>query len=345
MMRVIRPFALLFLGLSFACSPQSSKNPRANAREITELPGDTVFYLNDHHGSPVVTLDSKGNVVEERAYHAYGSEHEPASTLEPWAFAGNELDATLLGDFHARPYDARLGRFLAVDPEPLFHPNAHLNPIAFQAYTYAAGDPVNLEDPTGRSVWTKLFKFGVRLVKTGDAAQSLYGMFDDAVTLFDASASITDRVVAGVSLASELAPISIGDVKDAGKALGSLADAGKRADKVADRTDDARRITVSRSRHPESAGHIADAQSAGMPAQLTVDRSGARSRRAAALRGTESKSGLDRDEYPPAMFREGGQGASVRSIASSDNRGAGACIGAQCRGLNDGDRVQIDVVD
>jgi hypothetical protein len=31
----------------------------------------------------------------------------------------------------------------------------------------------------------------------------------------------------------------------------------------------------------------------------------------------------DRDEYPPAMFNEGG-GASVRKINPSDNRGAGA---------------------
>lgn len=29
----------------------------------------------------------------------------------------------------------------------------------------------------------------------------------------------------------------------------------------------------------------------------------------------------------------------------SDNRGAGACIGAQCRGLPNGAKVRIDVVD
>jgi YD repeat-containing protein len=38
---------------------------------------------------------------------------------------------------------------------------------------------------------------------------------------------------------------------------------------------------------------------------------------------------------------EGGRGASVRPISPSDNRGAGACVGAQCRGLPDGTRIRI----
>ena len=52
---------------------------------------------------------------------------------------------------------------------------------------------------------------------------------------------------------------------------------------------------------------------------------------------------LQLDEYPPAMFREGGQGSSVRPVTPRDNRGAGACIGNQCRGLPDGTRVRIVV--
>ncbi|WP_425928376.1 NucA/NucB deoxyribonuclease domain-containing protein [Pseudomonas sp. NyZ201] len=63
------------------------------------------------------------------------------------------------------------------------------------------------------------------------------------------------------------------------------------------------------------------------------------------MRGVEIKPGLDRDEYPPAMFQEGGKGASVRHIDPGDNRCAGACIGAQCRGLPNGTKVRIDVVD
>ncbi|RMV42213.1 Adhesin/hemagglutinin, HecA protein [Pseudomonas syringae pv. helianthi] len=104
-------------------------------------------------------------------------------------------------------------------------------------------------------------------------------------------------------------------------------------------------VTVSKSRFPESAQHIEDAIDAGKPDILTIDRASTVSNRRDSLRGIETKPGLDRDEYPPAMFQEGGQGASVRHINPSDNRGAGACIGAQCRVLPNGAKVRIDVVD
>ena len=104
------------------------------------------------------------------------------------------------------------------------------------------------------------------------------------------------------------------------------------------------KVEVSRSKYPESAQHIEDAQAAGHPKDLTIDRSGKNANRQESLSGTDRVPGKDRDEYPPAMFQEGGSGASVRPIDPSDNRGAGACIGNQCRGLPDGTNVEIVVV-
>ena len=46
---------------------------------------------------------------------------------------------------------------------------------------------------------------------------------------------------------------------------------------------------------------------AGKPDTLTIDRDNAAARRRDSLRGIETKPGLDRDEYPPAMFQEGGR--------------------------------------
>jgi RHS repeat-associated protein len=107
-------------------------------------------------------------------------------------------------------------------------------------------------------------------------------------------------------------------------------------------------VTVSRSRHPESAQHIEDAQAAGKPTDLTIDRGGAAARRAQSMQGNPPVAGKDRDEYPPAMFSQGGNGtpggSSVRPIDPSDNRGAGSSIGHQCRGLPDGTTVQVQVV-
>lgn len=102
-------------------------------------------------------------------------------------------------------------------------------------------------------------------------------------------------------------------------------------------------ISLSKSRNPEAAQHIEDAQKQGKPQIVTVNRAGAAKNRKASLLGVPTVPGKDRDEYPPAMFKEGGTGASVRHIAPSDNRSAGACIGQQCQGLKDGDKVRIEV--
>ncbi|RZM74390.1 hypothetical protein C3B51_19725 [Pseudoalteromonas rubra] len=104
-------------------------------------------------------------------------------------------------------------------------------------------------------------------------------------------------------------------------------------------------VKVSHSKHPETAKHIEDAQAAGHPQTLTINRAGTAANRKASLRGVPTKKGYDRDEYPPAMFEEGGSGASVRYISPGDNRGAGSSIGAQCRGLACGTKVNIEVVD
>lgn len=106
-----------------------------------------------------------------------------------------------------------------------------------------------------------------------------------------------------------------------------------------------KKIIVSKKRFPESAKHIEDAQKAGAPKTLTVDRAGAAERRRAALKGKDREVGKDRDEYPPAMTMEGGKGASVRNVDRPDNRGAGACVGAQCRDVPDGGKIRIDVAE
>lgn len=100
---------------------------------------------------------------------------------------------------------------------------------------------------------------------------------------------------------------------------------------------------VSTAKYPQSAKHIEDAQKAGKPDTITLDRSLAKANRRDALKGTPTKPGKDRDEYPPAFSQEGGKGASVRHIDPKDNRASGACIGQQCRGLPDGARVQIKI--
>ena len=105
----------------------------------------------------------------------------------------------------------------------------------------------------------------------------------------------------------------------------------------------AREITLSRSIHGEAAAHAADAIQAGKPSVLTIYRAGAAGNRQASTGALDKVAGKHLNEYPPAMFREGGAGASVRPINPRDNMSSGACIGNACRGLPDGTRVQIKI--
>ena len=104
-------------------------------------------------------------------------------------------------------------------------------------------------------------------------------------------------------------------------------------------------IELSRKKYPESVEHIEDAIASGQPEILTIDRSGAKNNRQASLKGIDKIPGMDLDEYPPAMSKEGGKGASVRGITSSDNRGSGSKVGYQLRKYKDGTKYKIKITE
>ncbi|NUQ79904.1 MAG: hypothetical protein HUU21_40915 [Polyangiaceae bacterium] len=89
-------------------------------------------------------------------------------------------------------------------------------------------------------------------------------------------------------------------------------------------------------RHLEETGQVGR--------ELTIDRAGTGARRRGNMEGVKTRPGLDRDESPPAVFKES-QGASLRHIPSSDNRSAGAQIGRQIKGLPNGTKIIIKGVD
>ena len=100
-------------------------------------------------------------------------------------------------------------------------------------------------------------------------------------------------------------------------------------------------VKLSKKKYPESAQHIEEAIKEGQPYILTLDRGDAPTRRKASLKGIDIVPGLDRDEYSPAMSKEGGAEASVKLINSSDNRGSGSIISSQLRKYPDGTKYQI----
>ena len=103
-------------------------------------------------------------------------------------------------------------------------------------------------------------------------------------------------------------------------------------------------VVLSEARYPETTDHILDAIAAGEAALLHIDRADEDLHRSQSLAPFPPRSGFDRDEYPPAMSREGGTGADVRYIDPSDNRGAGATMGNALEGWCEDQPFRIDIV-
>lgn len=103
-------------------------------------------------------------------------------------------------------------------------------------------------------------------------------------------------------------------------------------------------VALSTRRYPHTTRHIRDAIRKGKAKILHIARHLAKRHREQSLKGIPTKKGYDRDEYPPAASREGGKGASVRYVPSSDNRGAGASMGTQLRPYCNGQAFRLRLV-
>jgi len=110
---------------------------------------DRYYYIKDHLGSIVATLDKDCNAVSSQAYSAYG-EYLPGTTQttggienEKYKFTGKERDKETNYDyFGARLYDSELGRWLQVDP--MTEKRFGITP-----YNYCQNNPLTRIDPNG----------------------------------------------------------------------------------------------------------------------------------------------------------------------------------------------------
>ena len=316
----------------------------------------TRYHVADRLGSAALVLDHEGRPLARDAAEPYGAARlawRSGDAAGPvYRFTGKEDDA-LSGAvaIGARHYLPALGRWASPDPLHLLSPAERLDePGERNLYRYAANNPIANTDPTGHGWISWIVKGGKALAKAvykgWDKVDEFSGIADDVVTVASAEAGVGARVLSALSLASEALPISAGDIKSTYRwvrGADKAADTAKRAERrdVVDAVD----VSLPRSRYPQASQHVLDAQRTGSPDVITIERPGTSSRRTQSLKGHPTVKGKDRDEYPPAFTREGGEGASVRPIDPSDNRGAGACIGNACRGLPDGTKIRIVVTE
>jgi hypothetical protein len=98
-------------------------------------------------------------------------------------------------------------------------------------------------------------------------------------------------------------------------------------------------ISFSRTKYPNILRHYRAAVAEGWPRVLVLNRSGADGRRSRLLRAFTTRRGMDRDEYPPAVARDGYR-ADVAYVPSSENRSHGARMGVKLRRFCDGTRFR-----
>ena len=208
--------------------------PLGQTLELTDATTlDVEEVVNDYQGNVRLVVDGNGTIKQRNDYYAYGGPWgDNASTqgFQPFKYNGKELDR-MHGldwyDYGARMYDPAMGLFTQIDPQCEQYP--HLNP-----YQYCAGNPVKYVDPDGKSFWSKFIKGAIKISKqvvkhgvkalgeTATYATAVADIVDDVNVLTDNEAPTSDRIWAGVSLASEFLPVSINDAKDVGKVTNGL---------------------------------------------------------------------------------------------------------------------------
>jgi RHS repeat-associated protein len=116
----------------------------------------TYHYHTDHLGTPRRITNENDVVIGRHDYYAFGPEapgalNEPSLSL--LKYTGHERDVIngtpeALDYMHARYYDAKVGRFLSVDPT--WESADSRNPQTWNRYAYVRNNPVNRIDPDGR---------------------------------------------------------------------------------------------------------------------------------------------------------------------------------------------------
>ncbi|MFL5731855.1 MAG: RHS repeat-associated core domain-containing protein, partial [Chloroflexia bacterium] len=107
--------------------------------------GHSYYYHADQLGSVRAITDESGDTVASYTYDAYGNPISSSSQVyNPFGYTGEYTDSESgLIYLRARYYDPSTRQFLTRDP---------IEDITGQAYNYAAGNPTNFRDPSGKFV-------------------------------------------------------------------------------------------------------------------------------------------------------------------------------------------------
>lgn len=283
------------------------------------------YVYSDNLNTPRAITNTAGQLVwrwDGEPFGATAADENPSSLgqfVYGLRFPGQYFDAET--GYHQnrwREYDPKMGRYLQSDPIGLAG--------GLNTYLYADANPLAKSDPSGQNA----ILWGAR----GGAA--LGSMFFPGIGTAVGAAVGALGVYAVSSLYQQWA-------LPAGQTGARTAQATWEPD-----CNGVVPVYIDSGLYPEVASHIRAAVAAGHPSTVTVDRPGATQRRKDSMAYSQMPAmardtNLDRDEWPMAMFQEGGAGSSVRYLNASQNRAAGNAVRLQCAPVRNGCPIQVVV--
>jgi RHS repeat-associated protein len=195
---------------------------------------DISYFHPDHLGSAMVITNDNGVVTWSGDYRPFGEPVSSAGTADRYRFTGHELDiATNLTYAKARYYNARLGRFLSVDPVG----GSMYSPQSLNRYIYVEDNPLTATDPTGQIVET-IWDAGNVAFGVASLGNNLWhgnwgsAALDAGGVALDVAATLVPFVPGGAGTAIKvgLAANTVDNVVDAARGADHLIDAARAAE-------------------------------------------------------------------------------------------------------------------
>jgi len=313
-------------------------------RIAASLPnGECQYYLTDQVDSVSLVTDDKAEIVNRFEYLPFG---------ETWItqgegknrpkFNSQELDPeTGFYFFNARYQDPEICRFVTADNIVPYEDDTQ----SWNRYSYVRNNPVVYKDPTGHADMydgESLLLAPPRATGSGCGGGRWGSANAEGFVRVPAAAEARAANAERAAKASESSTSRMQSSAKAGNSVAQSATAGSPRVYGPQTQAESKnnmwmpKVPISNTKSPEALQHLKETGQIGIP--RTIDRQGIPERRKTNMQGVETKKGMDRDESPPAVFKES-KDASVKHISSSDNRSAGAQLKNGIKGLPNGMQI------